>query len=215
MSKWKALSHSDGKFTASKYTEWAPSHPFTIPYQAAKVRYSEGDEITDVTDPNFNIEFTGIPLSDQHFPCGYWHKNYIPPQLAIYTSCLYPVEFIDGFNGTNIEVLDGMFRSINVHIDYGDSFEGLSFDIISGFLNSIVNRYSYTEGFESLNLDVISGVFKDIIIRYNTEADIFNHTNFDIVSGIFDDVTIKYNYWPAEGFKCTDLGIISGEFYAY
>ena len=112
MSKWKALSHSDGKFTVNKYNEWAPSHPFTIPYQGPKIRYSEVDEITDVTDPAFNIEFTGVPLADQHFPCGYWHKNYIPPQTVIYTSLLYPLEIFDYVETTNVNIVSGELRAI-------------------------------------------------------------------------------------------------------
>lgn len=215
MSNWKALSHSDGKFTVGKYSDWAPSHPFTIPYQGPKVRYSEGDEISSVADPVFNIEFTGIPLSGQHFPCGYWHKNYIPPQGIIYTSCIYPLEFTDSFKGINIQVLDGVFKSINIHIDYVDSFQSLNFDLVSGILNSIVRRYSYTESFEGLSLDMLSGIFRDVVIRHALPPESFNHTNFDLVSGIFNDVTIRYNYWPAEGFECTSLNILSGEFYAY
>lgn len=215
MSDWKKIDKSSYNLSVGKYSDWAPSHPFIIPYQGPKIRYSEGDELSSVADPVFNVEFTGAPLSGQHFPCGYWHKNYIPPQTIVYTSCIYPLEFTDSFKGTDITILEGLFKTINVHVDYEDAFECLSIDVVNGVFQSRVWRYAYSESFKCLTLDIISGSFVDIVVKYEIPEESFKHIDFDIVSGVFDDITIRYIYWPSEGFECTSFNIISGEFYAY
>jgi len=49
--------------------------------QEEKPRYNEGDEIETSASPLFDIEFTKIPITPTHKPCGYWHStpdNMIP-----------------------------------------------------------------------------------------------------------------------------------------
>ena len=207
MSKWKALSHSDGKFTVGKYSDWAPSHPFTIPYRGPKVRYSEGDEISSVADPVFNIEFTGNPLSGQHFPCGYWHKNYIPPQGIIYTSLLYPVEVYDGMS-FDINVIGGTFRDIVQSYNYG--YESASFEVsmIAGTFRSQINYYTTPPESVNYSLNIISGVFRDAIWDYIVPPESTSY-NISAISGTFRDAMITYDLWPAES-TTLNVTLISG-----
>ena len=195
------------KVIIEKFAEWEPSHPFIIPYQGPKIRYSEGDEITSVADPVFNVEFTGVPLSGQHFPCGYWHKNYIPPQVVIYTSLLYPVEVYDGM-GFGVAAIEGTFRSIIQSYDYG--YESASFEVsmIAGTFRSQINYYTIPPESINYSLNIISGVFRDVIWNYVVSPESTSY-NVSAISGTFRDVMITYDLWPAES-TTFNVTLISG-----
>ena len=211
MSKWKALSHSDGKFTVNKYNELVPSHPFTVPYQGPKIRYSEGDEISSVDDPVFNVEFTGIPLSGQHFPCGYWHKNYIPPQWVVYTSLLYPLEVCDYVETTTINIVAGEFRSITQTYDCGyESVETSTVDLVSGKFSDIYLSYSSYESIETSNINLVSGQFKDVLWSYIVPAESVETSTVTLSSGYFKDIFINYQYAAPESVETSSINIVSG-----
>ena len=205
MSDWKKIGKSSYDLSIGKFAEWAPSHPFTIPYQGPKISYSEGDEITDVTDPVFDIDFTGQPLSDQHFPCGYWYKNYIPPYQIIYTSLPYPIEFSDNIEGISLNIVKGDFNGrIDHYIDIIDSVNSTGLNVSSGNFKATVLYINSHDYVASTALNITSGIFKAVIHDYSITDSIDSKT-MTLVSGIFKDVVINYTYWiPA---KIQDLGI--------
>lgn len=43
--------------------------------QLDKLCYNEGDEVKCSNSPVFNIDFTGVPITPIHKPCGYWHSQ--------------------------------------------------------------------------------------------------------------------------------------------
>ena len=206
---WKDISKSSYIVESAKFTLARPSHPFTIPYQGPKVRYSEGDEISSVADYRFNLDFTSDPLGPNHFPCGYWHKNYIPPFTIIYTSCPYIVEMFDGVAITNISVISGNFRDIYQYGYSADSIISTNINLVSGNFSSIVYTYLYAEGVISNSLALNSGVFKDVIIEYSL-SDYINSASVVVASGIFRDVVIDYTYWPNEGISNTAISLTGG-----
>ena len=208
---WKDISKSSYTLSVEKFAEWTPSHPFTIPYQGPKIRYSEGDEISSVTDPVFNVEFTGVLLSGQHFPCGYWHKNYIPPQTVIYTSLLYPLEVFDYVETTNVDLVTGEFRAITQTYDCGyESIETSTVNLISGrFADIYLSYYSY-ESIETSNVNLVSGQFKDAFWSYTVPAESVETSTVNLSSGYFKDILITYNLAAPESIETSSINILSG-----
>ena len=54
--------------------------PWTnIPVEG-KTTYNEGDRISSINNPTWDAdhEFSGVPVTDTHIPCGYWSKEYVP-----------------------------------------------------------------------------------------------------------------------------------------
>jgi len=43
--------------------------------QEDRPSYNEGDEIETSASPEFDIDFTGVPITPIHKPCGYWHST--------------------------------------------------------------------------------------------------------------------------------------------
>lgn len=206
MSDWKKIGKSSYDLSAAKFAEWAPSHPFTIPYQGPKIRYSEGDEITDVTNPIFNIDFTWQPLSDQHFPCGYWHKNYIPPHYIIYTSLTYPVEIVESIQ-YDVNVIAGEFY-IGFKLltyEYIESLD-LNVDVISGIFKSTLLSYGYAEELD-IGVSLNAGNFRKAISSY-TYSESLDYT-LNVNSGSFRMGIIQYTYWPHEDLDLS-LTLIAG-----
>lgn len=197
------------KIEVDKFHIPPSSHPLTIPYQGPKVRYSEGDEINTVEDFRFDLDFTRIPLGPDHFPCGYWHKNYIPPFTIIYTSRLYPIEFQDSFNTITTYIVDGNFRDIyNRYDNYTESFKGVTNSLVYGTFDIKNFKYIYSENFNHSIISLLNGVFKKSLWQYEY-AEVFNHVNITIYSGNFRDALIKYS-WPVEEFTHTSITLISG-----
>lgn len=208
---WKDISKSSYTLGVGKFAEWAPSPPFTIPYQGPKVRYSEGDEISSVTNPVFNVEFTGVPLSGQHFPCGYWHKNYIPPQTVIYTSLLYPLEVFDYVETTNVNIVSGEFRAITQTYDCGyEIVETSTVDLVSGKFADVYLSYSSYESIETSNVNLVSGQFKDALWSYTVPAESVETSTVNLVSGSFKDIFINYPYAAPESVETSSINIVSG-----
>lgn len=214
MSDWKKIGKSSYNLSVRKYPEWVPSHPFTIPYQGPKVRYSEGDEITDVTDPGFDIDFTGRPLSDQHFPCGYWHKNYIPPQQVIYTSLLYPVEVVDKLETYEFILIEGSHSKISLTYNMGiESIESTNFDLISGdFADKYLAYTMDVEGIETSTFDISSGNLKTVKLYYDIGLESIETSTFNLSSGVFRDALITYADAEYESIQSVTFNLVSGEF---
>ncbi|MBW2570355.1 MAG: hypothetical protein JRE47_13585, partial [Deltaproteobacteria bacterium] len=53
-----------------------PVWPFTE--QPDKPRYNEGDKIATAANPVWSNDHSGVPITDEHAPCGYWFKDYTP-----------------------------------------------------------------------------------------------------------------------------------------
>lgn len=207
---WKDISKSSYTVESVKFTLARPSHPFTIPYQGPKIRYSEGDEVTSVSDYRFNLDFTGEPLDDRHFPCGYWHKNYIPPFTftIIYTSLLYPLEVTDSLE-IDTSIISGEFY-VNFFLEsYDNGIESLNLEgeIIGGVFRSVLILYSHSD-YMDIDTTITAGVFRLAIKSYTYPTESLN-LNCTIQSGVFRDTLIEYGYWPYEGLNLT-TSIISG-----
>ena len=43
--------------------------------QLNKLRYNQGDQISSAKDLTFSTDFTGVPVTPIHDPCGYWHST--------------------------------------------------------------------------------------------------------------------------------------------
>ena len=204
---WKKICKSSYTLNIDKFSDWAPSHPFTIPHQGPKIKYSEGDEISSASQPVFNVEFTGQPISEQHFPCGYWHKNYIPPQQVIYTSLLYPVEIVDDLN-YSVNVISGEFYIDFILIEYSYIEElSLNLSLNDGNFRSVLLSYNY---FESLDLDINlnAGNFRQVLLSYIIPTESLDYS-LSIDSGIFRRALIEYTYWPHEDLDLS-ITLISG-----
>lgn len=46
--------------------------PWSFEKQSNKPFYNEGNRIASYKSPVFTIDFTGVPITDTHVPCGYW-----------------------------------------------------------------------------------------------------------------------------------------------
>lgn len=207
---WKDISKSSYTLGVGKFADWAPSHPFTIPYQGPKVVYSEGDELSSAVDYTFNIDFTGNPLGPDHFPCGYWHKNYVPPFTVVYTSLMYAVEVVDGVSGT-VSFIDGVFKSTT--LEYTMKVESLttsSFNIIDGIFRSVIRTYLYQESLQTSTFDIVSGQFKELFIYYTIPTESIETDSFDLVSGRFRDSVINYDYALPESIQTSSFTFIGG-----
>ena len=199
---WKDISKSSYTVESVKFT--LPStRPFTIPHQGPKVVYSEGDELTSVGDYRFNLDFTGIPLGPDHFPCGYWHKNYIPPITTIYTSVTYPLEVIESCIAY-CELNGGNFKSILK--SYSIPFESVtsSINLVDGIFKSIVSNYPYwpSEAVIPTSITLIEGVFKLVLHSYTYwPAEALGNCEIELDGGVFKKVLITYTYWPSESLE--------------
>lgn len=211
---WKDISKSSYTLGVGKFAEWAPSHPFTIPYQGPKVRYSEGDEISSVTNPVFNVEFTGVPLSGQHFPCGYWHKNYIPPQTVIYTSLLYPLEVVDSLTSDVFSLITGDHSKIFIFYDIGiESISTSNFDLLNGsFSDKYIEYDNRIESIYTTEFDLLSGIFKEVLLDYDNGLESIETASFNLTYGIFRDALISYDDAEYESISTSSFNLSSGTF---
>lgn len=206
---WKDISKSSYTIESGKFTLPRPANPFALDLQGQKIFYSEGDEITSIADYRFNLDFTGVPYSPEHDPCGYWHKNYVPPFTVIYTSRPYPIEFQDNFKSLYVDIIAGDFRDIYIRYDtYSENFKCDTNSLVYGTLDIKNHRYIYSENFNHTIISIFSGVFKKSLWRHEY-AEVFNHVNIAIYSGNFRDALIKYS-WPVEEFTHTSITLISG-----
>lgn len=193
------------KIEVDKFHIPPSSHPLTIPYQGPKVRYSEGDEINTVEDFRFDLDFTRIPLGPDHFPCGYWHKNYIPPFTIIYTSLLYPLEVVEAIIGS-VGIESGTFRLVMHNVEFEDYIsETVTLD--SGSFRSLLTGVDFSDSISDA-LSIESGVFKDVLLSYTMEVHSIN-CDIDIDSGTFRDALITYTFWPYESINC-NVGMVGG-----
>lgn len=207
---WKDISKSSYSVESVKFNLPRPSRPFSIPYQGPKVVYSEGDELVSVEDYTFNIDFTGIPLGPDHFPCGYWHKNYVPPFTVVYTSLMYAVEVVDRVSGI-VNLISGSFRDLTIEYTIGvESLTTSTFNIISGIFRALIIPYSYQESLQTFTFDIISGQFKAVIWDYTILTESIKTNSFDLVSGRFRDAIINYDYALPESVQTSSFTIVGG-----
>lgn len=207
---WRDISKSSYTIESGKFTIPRPSRPFTIPYQGPKVVYSEGDELSSVADYTFNIDFTGIPLGPDHFPCGYWHKNYIPPFTIVYTSLMYAVEVVESAGTDVINLISGQHRLILQVYGFEDYVETTNVNLVSGVFRASIIVYSYTESVETSNVNIVSGIFKDALWSYTIPTESVETSNLNLSSGMFKDAVLSYTYWPAEGVETSSVNLTSG-----
>ena len=198
---WRDISKSSYSINTTKFTLPRSSHPFVISYQGNKVVYNEGDELTYALYPVFNTDFTQVPLGPDHFPCGYWHKNYIPPITTIYTSKLYPSLTQEILNFTSI-ITSGALNK--VYSEYG-YIESLTFNtnISGGILDSILNTYTGNPESLSFTSSINSGVLEEVYYLYDDGIPESLSFTSSINSGILEIVLITYENWPEESLSFT------------
>jgi len=61
------------------------SGPWNFTEQSDKPRYNEGDKIATAANPVWSNDHSGVPITNEHTPCGYWFKDYsgmyFPPSV--------------------------------------------------------------------------------------------------------------------------------------
>jgi len=66
---------------------------FAFSQQENKPSYNEGDHITTYASPVWSMEEgSNVPITPTHKPCGYWTKDYVPPQIIIIPNFIYTAE---------------------------------------------------------------------------------------------------------------------------
>jgi len=197
---WRDISKLSYSINTTKFTLPRPSHPFTIPHKGNKIVYNEGDELTYALYPVFNTDFTQEPLSPEHFPCGYWYKNYIPPITTIYTSKLYPAYNFEGLNITP-SISGGLLDTTYYLFEYIENLN-LYTSLLSGTLDSVYNTLDV--GFEELHFNngsIDGGILETVYYSYNCVPEGLTFSNGLISSGVLNITYILYNYWPEESIS--------------
>lgn len=199
---WKDISKLSYQISATKFTLPRSSHPFTVRYQGNKLVYNEGDELTHAQYPIFNTDFTQEPVGIDHFPCGYWHRNYIPPITTIYTTKLYPAYNFEGLNIISI-ISGGILDATYYLFEYTENLI-FSTTLLSGTLDSVYDTLDV--GFEELyfnNGNIDSGILDIVYYTYSCVPENLIFTNGIISNGSLIITYIAYNYWPSESISFT------------
>jgi len=206
-------SWSGGSFNFTKDDEWKknPEGPdeWNFTPSPDKRFYNEGDLIAGVyTLPTFN--FTGIPCTPEHIPCGYWWRFPIYSNCYILTTRLYPL-YVDEYVQATMDLVYGELRDLVIQYSFGpENIDITNQDLYSGELKQIVKTYSYEEDVNITDHDLVSGELKDIYKTYSIPVENVDITGQDLVSGELKDVYITYTYPFPEDVNITTQDLIGG-----
>lgn len=202
MSSWKDISKTSYNLNIAKFTISTPPHKFKISLQAAKLSYNEGDEISNADNPVFNLDFTGIPISTTHSPCGYWYKSYLPGSISYITSSMYPVYVDEGPILLEATLISGNFTRVMIYYSLKETFT-LNAELLSGEFRKVLRTYPNAEPETyTLSAAILSGEFRDIHIPYSsfsTGPEVFT-LSASIESGDLDTILLTYTYAEPEIF---------------
>jgi hypothetical protein len=172
-----------------------------------KLRYNEGDLISSYQNAIPDINFTGVPITVDHMPCGYWGKYYEIVDSYELTSKLYPIVDYEYFKETSRSVVSGIYRLAVLQGFSGP--ENITINhctVISGIHKIAVYQPHIIESMSN-NRTLISGIYKDSVHSYSIVESLSNtHT---IVSGIFKTALITGIPGP-ENFKVSECRVIGG-----
>ena len=207
-------SWSGGLFNFTKNDEWKknPEGPdeWNFTPSPNKIEYNEGELIAGIyTIPTFN--FTGIPCTLEHIPCGYWWRFPIYSNCYILTSKLYPIFDLDELTG-RVDLIEGSLSILVKSYDAGiEELETTNIDLISGELANKYHHYEIpVESIDTNNIDIISGTLKNVYHNYSIPLENIECTNIDIVSGILKDVYVRYTNGIHEDITTTNIDLVGG-----
>ena len=68
------------------------SGPWSFLPSKNKLSYNEGDRISSSVDPTWEAQhnFSGVPITDKHNPCGYWSREILLPDKAVINGVIDP-----------------------------------------------------------------------------------------------------------------------------
>lgn len=200
MSSWKDISKTSYNLNIAKFTIPVPLHKFKISLQATKLSYNEGDEISNADNPVFNLDFTGIPISTTHSPCGYWYKSYLPGSISYITSSMYPVYVDEGPILLEATLISGDFTRVMIYYSLKETFT-LNAELLSGEFREILRTYSNAEPETyTLSAAILSGEFREILRSYSYAVPEVFTLSASIESGDLDTILLTYTYAEPEIF---------------
>jgi len=199
----------------NKDSSWnVPIDNFKIKVEGNKIQYNEGTWISSADDPHFDYPLSGPPITDDHIPCGYWHRDYAPMVYEIVTSELYPYELYDSMFTGEGELIGGEFRSIVLLYIYPvENINTLEANIIGGVFKSTLLSYTILpENINTYEGAISGGNFRQVLKSYIVPPESINTLDASILSGVFRDILISYENWPAENINTNEGSIIGGNF---
>jgi len=198
----------------NKDSSWnVPIDNFKIKVEGNKIQYNEGTWISSADDPHFDYPLSGPPITDDHIPCGYWHRDYAPMVYEIVTSELYPYEADEWISVGDGTITGGVFKAIYHSYNYQEKINTTIAGVTGGSFRSILSSYDYwpPEDINTTVADITGGVFKLVLYSYTYwPAENINTTVADITGGVFNDVLISYEFWPTENIDTIEGHITGG-----
>ena len=186
--------------------------PWDFDKSIADNHYNEGDKIATMEDPVWSMEFSGVPITKTHTPCGYWLSDIVDRSVH-FTSRPYPIEDIESLESLSAIITDGNLRAI--HQQYNESFEdleSLSATITGGNLRALLKYYTngLPEDLESLSATITGGELHAVMLSYtNGLPEDLESLSAVIAGGELDDRLIHYTNGLPEDLE-SNAAVITG-----
>jgi hypothetical protein len=179
----------------------------------SKHYYNEGDKISSSKNYIPDLTFTGIPITVDHVPCGYWHDRPMAESTYILTTKLYPVEVEESAKIITTFILDGSHR--RELTTYSMEYEAVDVDsgsVDSGILRSSLVHYTISGGDQAqiLGDSVISGIIRQTVKSYLLPIEFFYIDGDAVLSGDLDKRLITYNNYIYESLTTNGDEVIGG-----
>ena len=94
-------------------------------WEVCKTKYNEGDRISDISNPlwDVNHEFSGVPITSKHIPCGYWSKGYDITVSPAYDAWIAKADFTSTrLYGVAASAGEVLFTGLGEHSSYCDDW---------------------------------------------------------------------------------------------
>ena len=184
--------------------------PWEFSKSGADNRYNEGNLVATSANAVWSLERTGIPVTPDHNPCGYWLKGYVPNTVV--TSKPYPVILLpEDLEIKDFDVIAGVFRQYLRGYSLQEDLEIKDFDVTAGVFRAAIIEYSLQEDLEIKDFDLTAGVFRAAIIEYsNGVSEDLEIKDFDVTAGVFRVGLISYSNGISEDLEIKDFDVTGG-----
>jgi hypothetical protein len=125
----------------------------------------------------------------------------------LYTTTLYPLETMEGFDSTSFGLVQGGVVSVTIES------VGSQFSLLSGILSGGINTYTngLPEGINAGGFTPLSGIITSIIVSYiNGVPEGIDAGGFTPLSGTLVVIVISYLNYPPEGIDAATFLPLSG-----